>query len=722
MAEYVRQGKRTTEELNKERDLTIQIRDLNWDVETIQASQRLRDAGKQVDNLIQNVNYLGQMGAPWVSSVHLAAQQNMIKDAEKKFAEMKTIEQKVAQIRELGNDLDTAQFEKQMADIADDLNMKVGSQIQNALNDMTAADMAGQLDTVDWVTQFKRALLERLDNSISWYTQGSMAQMQYVTEQYTKIADDAQTRLTEWTKNSNTVNTDMSTAKGIMVDGNGTPIYDVKWNTIPMPQKPPIEPVFDKERWLLTTFSKNEKGEIVAKQTEVGNQASVERNGIQQAANMWMDVASIQKLFPNASWAEIVAAINWVSEQEVQWAQGYQWPAYTPADPTTQQTALNQIKSLWDWSRGWQCGSFVNNYLQDMWIGRLYVDPIDAKKTVTNTNTPVLWAVAVIDWTDNPNATEAQKKYGHVGIVTAINGNQITLKQSNKDGTEKVFTSTYDASKIYWYFDPTLDPKQAQTQWAQWGVDYKQYGLLSNTDFNPSNKIDQDAKRYMDIYIKSGKFPTATQLYGTARAKDAINFWNVANRANELYYAAAWTAMPDPQMITSNKKLIQDNNKILNKQEILGDTIVKNFDLAIKWEMSNNVNKNATRVNRILNPVYLALWDPAVNQAMVSNGTISQEFANLISIRNSGGTLAADKMMAEELIKFGTSIEAQKAVVERLKAEAANIHSALKDQNTRLRSEIDPLELSDDNPNRQNTLNPQSAPKATNAPAWTVRR
>lgn len=29
-----------------------------------------------------------------------------------------------------------------MADISDDLNMKVGSQIQNAMNDMTSADLA----------------------------------------------------------------------------------------------------------------------------------------------------------------------------------------------------------------------------------------------------------------------------------------------------------------------------------------------------------------------------------------------------------------------------------------------------------------------------------------------------------------------------------------------------------------------------------------------------
>jgi glycine cleavage system H lipoate-binding protein len=152
--------------------------------------------------------------------------------------------------------------------------------------------------------------------------------------------------------------------------------------------------------------------------------------------------------------------------------------------------------------------------------------------------------------------------------------------------------------------------------------------------------------------------------------------------------------------LKETKKLVTENNKILNKNEVLADTIARNFDLAIKGEITNNVNKNATIVNKALNSVYLALGDPAVNQALVSNGTISQEFSNLISIRNAAGTTVADKEMANELIKFGTSVEAQKAVVERLKAEAMNIHGALLDQNKELWKKIDPLEVDSQNPNR----------------------
>jgi hypothetical protein len=229
---------------------------------------------------------------------------------------------------------------------------------------------------------------------------------------------------------------------------------------------------------------------------------------------------------------------------------------------------------------------------------------------------------------------------------------------------------------------------------------YKQYGLLAQTDFNPSNNIDSKANMYLSYYLKNAAIPTSYQL-GMGRGTAASSTYSdIVARANDLFFKATGSSLPDINILKENKKLVTDNNKVLNKNEILADTINRNFDLAIKGEITNNVNKNATIVNRLLNPFYLALGNPAVNQAMISNGTISQEFANLISIRNASGTTVADKDVANELIKFGTSVEAQKAVVERLKAEAMNIHGALADQNAKLYQTIDPLQQSPQNPNR----------------------
>lgn len=262
-------------------------------------------------------------------------------------------------------------------------------------------------------------------------------------------------------------------------------------------------------------------------------------------------------------------------------------------------------------------------------------------------------------------------------------------------------------------FGDMLDPSKAE-EFKNKGIDitaqskkkpqYNQYGLLAQTDFNPQNETDKEAKQYLDYYIKNAAFPTSYQLGMGRTAMSAEKFSSAAQRAQDLYFKATGTSLPDASVLKANKTLINANNKILNNQAVVGDAIVRNFDLAIQGEITNDVNQNATIVNKILNPIYLALGDPAVNQAMVSNGTISQEFANLVSIRNASGTTVADKEMASELIKFGTSVEAQKAVVERLKAEAANIHDAVRTQNEELYKVIDPLETELANPNRQKKL------------------
>lgn len=281
-----------------------------------------------------------------------------------------------------------------------------------------------------------------------------------------------------------------------------------------------------------------------------------------------------------------------------------------------------------------------------------------------------------------------------------------------KDDPQKLIQSRIEFDEK---FSDMLDPTKLE-EYKKSGIDislsekakkipqYSQYGLLASTDFNPTIQKDKEAKQYIDYYIKNAAFPTSYQLGMGRTSNSAKQFAEASQRAQDLYFKATGTSLPDASVLKANKLLVNANNKILNNQAVVGDAIIRNFDLAINGEITNDVNKNATIVNKILNPIYMALGDPAVNQAMVSNGTISQEFANLISIRNASGTTVADKEMANELIAFGTSVDAQKAVVERLKAEAANIHNAIKIQNEELYKIIDPLETELANPNRQKKL------------------
>lgn len=202
----------------------------------------------------------------------------------------------------------------------------------------------------------------------------------------------------------------------------------------------------------------------------------------------------------------------------------YNWPQYTAATQEQFDKAYQQVKSLWNGSRWWQCGSFVNNYLQDMWIWRLYTDPIEAKKAVVNSTVPTIWSVAVIDWTNNPNASEAQKQYGHVWIVVWIDGNKITLKQSNKNWNETIFTSTYDANQIYWYFDPRLSIEQANSQFDNQST--QTTNTLSSVDEAKKQNYLEAARRWRVSQSDTIKiWDLAAEQWWWEEWRNALNKW-----------------------------------------------------------------------------------------------------------------------------------------------------------------------------------------------------
>lgn len=146
-------------------------------------------------------------------------------------------------------------------------------------------------------------------------------------------------------------------------------------------------------------------------------------------------------------------------------------PSYNAVTELYKQTTLNSYindpnnKAWMIWG---QCWSFVNDYLNTLWIDRLYKDPIDSKLAVTNSTTPTRWSIAVIDWRDNPNASDVQKQYGHVAIVTEVNWNKVKVLESNRKWDKTIHENTYDISKIAWFFDPSISKEQAiSTQQAQ---------------------------------------------------------------------------------------------------------------------------------------------------------------------------------------------------------------------------------------------------------------
>jgi len=605
--EYLRQSKGDTEFLQERRAKTIQIKDLEGNVLEIQSSQRLQDAGKQLDNLIQNFAYLWSRWQPWTSSVRLWAVQKTIADAEQRFAEMKSIEAQVAQIRQLWLDIDTAGYEKQMADIADDLNMKVGMQIQNAMNEMTSADLAGQLDTIDGVTQFKRSLLERLDSNITGHTEWSMKQMQYVTEQYTKIADDAQLRLTERTTNSKTINTEMSAIRGVYVDGNGNALYNSDGTTIAMPETPPMPPNYDEKTGRLVTFSNdpNNPWQILANVQQVfagwwAEMDSKSAMDVIKAINSW-EITKQQAL---AIFPSLANAINagWGSESS-----GYQWPTIEPVDKKSMDQSLMNVEATKkEWSVWGQCGTFVNDYLVDMGLWRLFIDPIDIRKTQTNSQSASVGSIAVFEYAPDANVSDLAKQFGHVAIVTSVNADwSFNTIESNKNNDKKVFKrSNLQASETVGFFDPTKWLEQQQTPWAWWNL--KQLAeYLIDTQPRWAWFSDNDTELFtkaVNKYAERWDRATIIQLYRDLILKDKENI----------------TILKTSTFISSRISQTQD----LMKQYM------------DSWKKMNIFNGSIQDVTEKLGES----WDPLLVQIGQNIGMLTADY-----IRNISGTAAADK-------------------------------------------------------------------------------
>lgn len=144
------------------------------------------------------------------------------------------------------------------------------------------------------------------------------------------------------------------------------------------------------------------------------------------------------------------------------WISG--WGSSVNIPPVQQQVVENniqQVQSIADWSVWGQCGSFVNNYMASLGLGRLFTDPIDKKAAVSNSTVPTVWSVAIMDSPTSP-------EYWHVAIVTKVNSDwSYEVKESNWAGKEIVGTRTMQPwQATYGFFDPTLWKQATGTQFS----------------------------------------------------------------------------------------------------------------------------------------------------------------------------------------------------------------------------------------------------------------
>jgi len=241
---------------------------------------------------------------------------------------------------------------------------------------------------------------------------------------------------------------------------------------------------------------------------------------------------------------------------------------------------------------------------------------------------------------------------------------------------------------------------------------YAQYGLLSNTNFDPTSASDKYAQTYLQYYLKNGELPNFRTIFGYSKTG---NLSTVANRANDLFYQATGSSLPDVQILKSNKAIIASNNKMANNLRIQESTVQQNVDLSLANLKSNNLNSTGIKpLNDFLNTIGITLQDPNVAQLVSQNVTIQNELGSLLAVKNATGTTVYDKLASAGIISSGDSPDVVTKKVNTLLTEAKNFADSLDSANADLWKEVDPLEQSTKNPNRQARLSPPVAP--TTAP------
>lgn len=237
--------------------------------------------------------------------------------------------------------------------------------------------------------------------------------------------------------------------------------------------------------------------------------------------------------------------------------------------------------------------------------------------------------------------------------------------------------------------DPTVSPNAASAT---------EYGILSKSkDFNPNNNLDQKAVQWLNTYIYQGRNPTAADVGISARSGTIGAMTAIKKRANDLL-AEQGVTLPDMNILTANKKIINSNNILLNKLKVQDETVKTNFGLSIENLNDNNINKSLPIINAMADAFEYATGDPDVAAYISQNTTLQNEAASLIAVKNASGTTVYDKMEAAGLIPANASADQQKEILKKLLQEAQNAQDAIQSANTDLYKQVDPLQKDPDNP------------------------
>ena len=135
-----------------------------------------------------------------------------------------------------------------------------------------------------------------------------------------------------------------------------------------------------------------------------------------------------------------------------------------------------------EWKTWWQCGKFVNDYLESIGVWRYYDNELSTKINSVNTTIATEWAIAVFDYN---HKSSDWVNYWHVAIVTKV----------YNDWSFDVIDSNYDV-KNPWKITKRHVP--AWTSSLKWFFDPSQPASVTSTASNLSSIDEAKKQNYLE--------------------------------------------------------------------------------------------------------------------------------------------------------------------------------------------------------------------------------
>ena len=348
------------------------------------------------------------------------------------------------------------------------------------------------------------------------------------------------------------------------------------------------------------------------------------------------------------------------------WTSDWWLYGFTDYNPISTQEKESKLKNFMSQhplnSTWWQCGSFVNDYLESLWYGRLYTDPIDKKKAVTNTDTASVWSIAVMNSKKYP-------QYWHTAIVTAVNWDKVKLLESNWGDDKKVHERWVNKSDILWYFDPSKAKTNGWNAWNWGNYDTALEPFLkadptkfSSTQWKAIKNMWYTEKQFMQIrnwYLKNlASTPDATtkKILDTIWALITKYPWELALKSTML-----WTDY------VNNKLWNYISNYDFVKQNLTMDNLTKlkanwaTFGSLTEWERpriensASKLNKNKMSESAFKNEL-LDIYNTYAEKAGMGTLTLDDIYNMYNGSSSSGWTTKTSKTSGTKSSSWGKKI------------------------------------------------------------------